>query len=441
MRRALYVLLFLALVAEMKADVVYDGKWETFMMTVGDILMVPLPIKFPLFDLLVVALLAWGISSGGLKGRARPMVRGLWLSLATIFAMVAWGLLRGGNFQQVLWQIHPFCILLLLAFMMMAVLRTPRDFAGLGKTVVLAAVYRGLMVYVFRTIIIPRDHIEPFPATMTTHGDTVLFVTAIVIVVCWALESRKYKALFVALAVSVWLLLAIYWNNRRLAYLSLLASLALVYILFPANKTKRRLNLAMLVAVPVIAAYLAVGWNKDGGMWKPVHSFVTMLGSKQDASSQTRDIENYNLMITLKSNPLLGSGWGHEYQEVNKAYSIEEVFPQYRYIPHNSVLGLLAFNGLAGFVGTWLVFPIAAFLHARTYRTSRVPIERIIAIVGMAEVIIYTNQMYGDMGFTSSTGGILMAASLAAAGRLSVTSGGWPQGVVKTQEAAPVAAA
>ena len=61
-------------------------------------------------------------------------------------------------------------------------------------------------------------------------------------------------------------------------------------------------------------------------------------------TSETRNIENYNLIMTLKSNPILGSGWGHEYEEVSVAYSIKEFFEQYRYIPHNSLVGLVAFT-------------------------------------------------------------------------------------------------
>ena len=35
------------------------------------------------------------------------------------------------------------------------------------------------------------------------------------------------------------------------------------------------------------------------------------------------------------------------------------------YVPHNSILGLLAYTGILGFAGYWLAFPTAVFLNAR----------------------------------------------------------------------------
>ena len=42
-------------------------------------------------------------------------------------------------------------------------------------------------------------------------------------------------------------------------------------------------------------------------------------------------------------------------------------------------------------------------------------------------ILAYVIQAYGDMGFASWTGAILMAASLSAVNRLSVAVGAWPK--------------
>ena len=49
------------------------------------------------------------------------------------------------------------------------------------------------------------------------------------------------------------------------------------------------------------------------------------MGSSEDSSTQTRDIENFNLIHTLKQHPVLGSGFGHEYIELVQADRVDVV--------------------------------------------------------------------------------------------------------------------
>ena len=94
------------------------------------------------------------------------------------------------------------------------------------------------------------------------------------------------------------------------------------------------------------------------------------------SSSRTRDIENYNLIQTIKPNPLIGTGWGHEYREMNRAYNISQIFAQYRYIAHNSILWLLSIGGVVGFALVWMQIVVGVFLSTRSYRFAREAHER-----------------------------------------------------------------
>jgi hypothetical protein len=190
--------------------------------------------------------------------------------------------------------------------------------------------------------------------------------------------------------------------------------------MMPRLKTKRRLTLAAFAGAPFIVLYLVIGWDRTETVFKFAHAVATMTG-KEDASSATRDIENYNLLMTLKQNPLIGIGFGKEYDEVSVAYSIKEIFPQYRYIPHNSVLGLLGFTGLVGFAGIWFFLPATGFLLATAYRAfTHDRIARIVMLTALAQIAVFMNQLYGDMGLVSTTATVLMASSMAVAGKLSL---------------------
>jgi len=437
-RTLTFVLLFLVLTAEVKGEI-FDGKWETPLTWIGTFLFTPSAIKLPIFDVLVLLLFGWAMASkASHKNRAAPLVRALWASLGAIAVIWVWGVATGGVIQQTLWQLHTFVMMYVVAFLMMGAVRTPAHFETLGKVVVAAALYRSFILFVFWFAVV-RATMQFRPATLTTHHDSALFVSGIVVLGAWAVERRSQRAILTAFFAGSFIALAIAYNNRRLAWVSLLGAVVVAYALLPHGKLKRRINLGMMIAAPILALYIAIGWDSPRAFFKPVASLASML-SKTDSSSATRDIENYNLILTLKSNPALGRGFGHEYDEVSVAYSIKEFFEQYRYIPHNSVLGLVAFTGLFGFAGIWTMLPVAAFLLARAHRAAKTPLERTIALVGIAEIVVFMNQLYGDMGMVSMTATWLMAGSLAAAGRMAVWTGAWPVKAVRGSAGTPTAA-
>jgi hypothetical protein len=423
-RRVSYLLVWLALTAEMAGDC-FGGKWETPYTPVGTFLFTPIPgIKFPPWYLLVIATWGWAMSQKpARRGRLVPLATSLKVTFASLALMVVWGAVRGGDLRQTTWQLHGFVMGFVTAQMLAATCTTLDHYLTLGKVIVAATLYRAGILLVFWFSI--GKYLDPQLATQTTHADTTLFVSGLLLLGIHALERRTTRAILWAVGSALPVALAIKYNNRRLAWLSLLVGMGIVYVMLPKGKARRRVNVLLAVAAPLAAIYVAVGWGRSEGIFKPVHAISTMMGEHEDSSSETRNIENYNLIMTLKSNPILGSGWGHEYEEVSVAYSIKEFFEQYRYIPHNSVLGVLAFTGLAGFTGIWQVFPVATFFLAHTHRTTNDPRVRMVAQSALVGLVVFVLQMWGDMGMGTITSDVLFAASLAVAMRLPVLAGTW----------------
>jgi hypothetical protein len=431
-RNGVYALLFLTLTAE--AFDAYGGEWETFMKDVGDLMFPPSFLKIPLLDLTVILMLLFARSRPGAQTmRAKPMDQAVVGSLFAVGAWLVFGALRGGDTHSAIYQLKPVVTAWLFSLLLTAVLRSPSDFEGLGKVIVASAVYRASMGIYFWMNIAPT--LKNYPATMTTHGDTVLFVMAIVVVVANALEVRSKKAVFAAISVIAFMLFMIQINNRRLAWVSLVGSLIALYANLPKGRLKKRVNRGILLAIPILAIYIAAGWNSGSLMFKPVRSFRTIGGEKEDSSTKARNNENASLIVTYGKQWLLGSGWGHEYTEVDATMSVADIFPLYHFIPHNSVLAILAFTGFVGFFAHWLPFPVSAYLNARTYRASRSPIERAASSAALAQIVVCTNQIYGDMGYVSTTGLYIAATGFAVAGRLSISSGGWYDGMGATRKA------
>ena len=187
---------------------------------------------------------------------------------------------------------------------------------------------------------------------------------------------------------------------------------------------KRFLARAALVALPVAAAYVAIGWDSKAEIFAPVKLFRSVSDSDIDHSTLYRDVENYNLLYTIRWNPFVGAGFGQPFDIVAPLDDIS-FFKEYRYMPHNSILGFWAFGGIFGFTGLSLVFVVAIFLASRSYRLARTPDERVAAFSVIAMVLIHEIQCWGDIGFSERNSIFLVSAALAVAGQLAVSTGAW----------------
>jgi O-antigen ligase len=385
-----------------------------------------LPVKLSIAEMITFAGLLMG-GRAARTNRARPMDRTILASVGTVALWWLYGLATGGMLNPTYTQIRNWVSALLLAWSLANFNRTGDHFLAIGKVVLYAALYRSLSAITFYLVAVRNT--DFVPPLMTTHGDTVLFVVALLLLLSYAIEVRTRGAIALLMLAAPIILVAIQLNNRRLAWASLGGGVPVLYALLPSGgRFTRRLNRILLLAAPIVLLYVAVGWGRTERVFKPLAAFASMGGGKVDASTKARDNENMGLISMVQDSPFIGTGWGHQWREVDSTYTVPTaVFPMYHYLPHNTIAAMLAFCGLVGFAGTWMVFPVSAFLNARTYRVSRNPIVRVAGATGVVQVVVCTNQMFGDMGLIDPTVACIMATGIAAAARLSVSSGAWPQ--------------
>jgi hypothetical protein len=424
MPRIIAIMVFLLLAAE--HDPTYHQLVPRPMAIVEDGLFTFKIVKVPLWTCVtIVTLLVLGTGPWP-RRRARPMDLAMLASLACGGVWIALGMARGGGLQDCAFQTLAHLDGLVFAFIIMAVMRKPHHYGMILEAIVAAAMYRAVMaiiVFVFVVRHLPPDKVPEF---MTDQDDSALFVPGLMIVLVGAVERATKDARRLAWILAPILLVAIYLNNRRIAWVSLVFALAAAYAVFPKGAGKRRVHRAAAVAIPLFAVYAAVGWDRPEPVFKPLAA-LSSVSSQENSSTRSRDYENDGLVFTLaQTNAAIGTGFGQEYTETNTSLNARRAFPQYRLVPHNSVLGLLTFTGFLGFIGIMLPFPISVFLNARTCRAATEPIVRVAAIVGVADIAICMNQMYGSMGYGSRTTLTILATAFATAGRLSVWSGAWP---------------
>jgi hypothetical protein len=387
-------------------------------------------LRFSGFDVLMATLLivnavrrARGIDTDttGNVPLPRPLVAAAIASAAGVLALWAYGLARGGSAENSLWQVQKPLYIPLLAVALHTGIRGSKDLKSLGVGLVLAAVYRSILAWYIHFFVLKPDSVS----FATTHSDSVLFAAALLLLVVLWNERLRGGPRWLEIAAVAVILCGMVFNNRRLVWGSLTGGLAVVATISPWTPFKRRIARWLLIAAPAIALYIAAGWNARSALFAPVASIRSMLDN-EDSSTLWREYENHSLARNVGNNPLLGSGFGHQYVQYESTADISTFYSQFRYIPHNSVLGLFAFTGALGVAAIWSLLVATVFFAARAYHRAPRPADRAAAMMCIVIVCLYVMQVYGDVGLNQWIGPLTVSPAVVLAGKLAVSTGAWP---------------
>ena len=414
------------------------GYWDTVMWpanvawfgTIKEFAGVP-GASISIFTIVTVALL-WRAMKGpkpqGWTAPPRFAKNALYLFFGTVAALWVLGIARGGQIEGAFRQTLYLMQLPIVAMLFLYTLRIPEDLAAIGTAFVASAVVRSFLVmFVYFGVCMPAGVTERAgqPEWCTNHSDTVLFVTSLIILLTHSLEQHSTKVTVRSLVLGAIILFAIILNNRRLAFVSLAAAPVVIYLALKPSRRKRRVTAALAVGIPLIVGYVLVGSeiNSNSAVLKPAKLVVSVLDQK-DTSAVSRDIENENLIYTLRLDPVVTKGWGHDYEfsPNNPPVDLSEVFKNYRLIAHNGVLWLWSIAGVFGFAAMWMVYPLASTLAMRGYRAADSPLERSAALAALGSVCVIVIQIWGDQGFSSYMTLITFGVAFAVATRLAVRS-------------------
>jgi hypothetical protein len=421
------VLLFLVLALEISSDAA--GIWQTPLAGIGDLLQDNLERSagipgVPLSGLELIALVLLGVAAWrGPAGAVRaPRLVGGFLLLyvaGVVYAEVN-GLARGG--EVAIWKVRQLLDVPLFALLFQAAFRGPRDHRLLGAVLIAAACAKAALAVWVQRVAAPALTGGKL-AYATNHGDSVLFALAAFVLVWHAVERRDLRRLAAAGLLLPIVLLGIHENDRRVAWVMLAMSLLAAYWVYPRVPWKRALTRFVLVAAPVLALYAAAGWNRGGRLFAPVQTFRTLTDASVDSSTRWREIENWNLAMSIREAPILGIGLGQRYTEFVRGDDISDLFAEFRAWPHNTVLGLLLFAGPLGFTAIWSLLGLVVFLAARALPVAARPEDRVAALACVATVIACGVLAFGDTGAHFVQYRVLLALSVATAGKLATATG------------------
>jgi hypothetical protein len=447
--KSLRTYLVLALFIEAFSEVMFkekgDGYWNSVMWpaavgffgTIKELSGVP-GASLPIFFFVTAVLLYRAVyekKAATYKPPPRFAVQALLVFLVAVIALAVIGMARGGQIEWTFRQVVHLIQLPLVALVFLYALRVPEDLAAVGTAFVVAAVVRSLLVvYVYFGVCVPAGITElpGKPEWCTNHSDTVLFVSAMVILFVHALEQRRSKKgrkmILQSLGLGAVIFLAIILNNRRLALVSLGIAPIVIYLALDPSKTKRRVTLALAVTAPLLVGYVIVGSETSSAspVFKPAKALMSIT-DQNDASAVSRDIENENLIYTLQKQPLV-RGFGHEYESSpnNPPVDLGTLFKNYRLIAHNGVLWLWSIAGVLGFALLWFIYPLAGTLAMRGYRVcgetrgNGTALERAAALGALGCIAVCIVQIWGDQGMNSYMTLVTFGVSFAVASRLAV---------------------
>ncbi len=345
--------------------------------------------------------------------------------LGALGLAVANGLMRGGNLEMAVWQTRPLVTTAALFVVFEAAFRGPRDHAALGQIVVAAACVRALLAMWIRWVIIVEPEAREAVAFVTNHGDSMLFSLACTILIAHLLERWDRRRLLNAFVLLPILLLGIVANGRRTAWIQLALVPAVFFLVGRTARWKIPLARLALLAAPLIALYAATGWNASSPIYEPVRAIRSVVDTRIDRSTWNRQVENWNLAMSMRPHPIVGRGFGHEWTEFFRGDEITTVFFRYKAEPHNQVLGLLLFAGALGFAAIWAPFAFLVLLAARAYPRARTPEQRAAALSVAATAAILFIQCFSDLGPFSYQYWVLGALALATGGKLATATAAW----------------
>ena len=402
-----------------------------------------LPIKFTGLQLLVLLIFTIvGVRSmfspkvpGQHKSIAQPVVQFCLIAMVDLLAMLIWGLGRGGQINYAIVQMQTMFFVPVMTLLFALCFKSTRDVKRLLSTFVAVGFFRALLcIYYWITVV---RHLasdgggEGGDGTyVTTHSDSILAAVAVLICMLRIYQLPRIRSYLQAAMILPVVGLGIIANNRRIAFVAIALGFFFSYVAAP-SAFKRRVHQTALALMPLLILYVGAGWNAHGGWAKPVQSLRSVVEQK-DASSETRDIENYNLLQTLKVGAVAGSGFGHKYRELVKAYDISGIFEAYRYVPHNSVLWFWSAGGLLGFTFYWMFVSVGVFTAARVVRVSQNLHERTLGMVAICSVAAWGAQSFGDMGLMSWMGGLIVASSLGTTAAVAAQNGAWGRVLTST---------
>ena len=384
------LIIFLLLIADNPSERPYMGLTETPLLSTGEIFyrslgkLVGVP-NLKIFTVEIFVIFSFLLCR---KEKTSEVYKGGTQLLLCLLFLTLYGLINGGSLRFAALQIRPLICLIFFCFLLQST-ATKSTIHQVENLIIASCIARCvygiyLWLLIFRNVDL-FDHSMGDGSYVMSHSDSPLSVAAISIILVRALRHRKYvkSSIF---SISIILTFCIL-NNRRIFFVELSASLLILFYLL---NLKEKVTLKHKISGLIFSlTYSLWAWSSKSVLAYPIQTIKSSI-MQSDASSKTRGVENYNLIYTIRSRPVLGQGFGHKYIEKIQAFDISHHFEAYEYVPHNSTLWVLTSGGLLFATFYYNFFSLSAKIKNHN--------DSSIATIAIPILSAYFLHCFGDMG-------------------------------------------
>lgn len=311
---------------------------------------------------------------------------------------LVFGLSRGGNLVIALWEARSIYYMLSLLVLVSNLIQTRSQVNILFWVIVSALFLKGLtgVSYIATELQWDISGVE----RIAEHSMSIQFNLFFVLTIAaWVYRDSLPRRLLLPLMLPP-ILLSFFANHRRASFLTL--GVAALLILLLLYRERRRLFWALAPAGTLsFLVYMVAFWNNNsalGIMARSVRSVIGRPTLRDAASNIYRDIENANIMFTIKQVPLQGVGFGQQFFIVYQMPDISS-FEWWQYITHNSIMWVWMKTGVGGFYAMLLLVGLALALGGRMILTIPRGPMRAYALVATLYLLMHFLYAYADMSW------------------------------------------
>ncbi len=285
----------------------------------------------------------------------------LLLFMLCVAGGIVHGLLSGGNTKIIVVEVRPFWYLFLSYLLAYNLIQHKNHVRLFFWLVILSAGVKSLEgVYIYLVVFHASlvGHNE-----LMAHEESFFFAALLLLVILFCFHYRYRPQLYAALFFVPSVLVAFIANQRRADSIALLVGFIVAWVLIIIVKPHARkgLIIALLIFVVLGAGYVAAFGNSTGNLAEPARAILSFYrpDPRDAASNMYRNIENSDLVYTVKQNPL-GLGFGKEFLQPIPLPNILVLDPYYLYVPHNTIYWVWMRLGSIGYGALWYL--IAAII-------------------------------------------------------------------------------
>lgn len=389
----------------------------------------------PLESYLVAALVSWlvqGLARRQLDMRWGPVALPMAVFLGFVGLMSAYGVARGGaNINVLLWETRPLAYLALMFVLATNLIRTRHHVVVLLWTLAVSLWLRGMsgVAYVGAVLGWNTEGLE----RIGNHAMSIFFDSIFILTIGAFMFRASWKKRVLLLLMLPPMLFSFFSNQRRASFVAL--GIGLLVIAIALYVIRRRLFWKIAPPALLIGViYLGVFWNSGHPLAFGASSFRSVIGmgdERDSKSNQYRDIENANIMFTIRSAPQ-GVGFGQKFYII---YPLPDIsfFEWWEYITHNAVLYMWMKAGPFGFMAMLSMFGVALATGGRAIVTMPDGVLRIAALTLTTYLIMHFVYTYVDMAwdtqsmvYVGTAMGVLGVLSRIAETELVVKAPRWP---------------